>query len=78
MNWQLLQNVQPNPGVIILVFFKNQCFFGRLLRFKDGRESVALSYTWHSILNLKEEIVAAYPIDQLKKAGAMWSLFVKP
>ena len=42
MNWQLLQNVKPNTGKIILLHVKDCCYFARLLRRKDGQEIMAV------------------------------------
>ena len=78
MNWQLLRNVKPNTGKIILLHVKDCCYFARLLRCKDGQEIMVVSYTFKPLLDIKNEMLPCFTLEQLYHWKAYWSLYTRP
>ena len=78
MNWQLLRNVKPNTDKIILLHVKDFCYFARLLKCKDGREIMVVSYTFKPLLDIKNEMLPCFTLEQLYHWKAYWSLYTRP
>lgn len=78
MHWQDLRKVVPDPGKILLLFIKNNCFFAKAVLTKDKRMIFIVSYTYKALLDIREEMLPFYTLEQLQKRYAYWTLFTKP
>lgn len=78
MHWQDLRKVDPDPGKMLQIFCSGNCYFAKAFKRQDGSMIFVLSHTYKALLDIKNELLPFYTLEQLQKRYAYWSLFTKP
>lgn len=78
MHCQDLRNLTSDPGKILQLFIKNNCFFAKEVLTKDNRMIFIVLYSYKALLDIRGEMLPFYTFEQLQKRYAYWSLFTKP
>lgn len=78
MYWQSLNENKPDPKKILFLHVNGICYFAKAAILKDGQMIFAVSYTFKALLNIRNEMLPFFTLEQLCRRNAFWSLYTQP